>query len=63
MARVLLVSLILLAVPFAGYAAYVRIVRGETQNIWRDAPIVLLAVAGVAVAVIGLIGMMSLTGY
>ena len=63
MARVLLVSLLLLAVPFAAYAAYFRFVRGETENVWREAPIVLLAVVGVAIAVIGLIGMMSLTGY
>jgi hypothetical protein len=64
MARVLFIALVLLFLPFLVYAAYVRVVRRvESENIWYDAPIVPLAIIGVALAVVGLIGMMSLTGF
>jgi hypothetical protein len=64
MARVLFIALVLLFLPFLVYAAYVRVVRRvESENIWYEAPIVPLAIIGVALAVVGLIGMMSLTGF
>lgn len=64
MARVLFVALVLLFLPFLVYAGYMRVVRRvENENIWYDAPIVPLAIVGVALAVVGLIGMMSLTGF
>lgn len=63
MARVLIISILLLAVPFIVYAGYVKITDAGRQNMWQEAPVVMLAVIGVAIAVAGLIGMMALTGF
>lgn len=63
MARVLIISILLLVTPFIAYAGYVKIADAGRRNVWRDAPVVMLAVIGVAIAVAGLIGMMSLTGF
>lgn len=63
MARVLIISILLLAVPFIVYVGYIKITDSGRQNIWQDAPVVMLAVFGVVIAVAGLIGMMSLTGF
>lgn len=63
MARVFLISIFLLILPFflyGGYATYVR--RNGGTFSWDDAPIVWLALAGVVLAVGGLIGLVSLTG-
>lgn len=63
MARVFLISMFLLGLPFflyGGYGAYVRRKGGAFS--WSDAPIVWLALAGVILAVGGLIGLVSLTG-
>ncbi len=65
MLRVLLISLFFLALPFIGYAVWFRIYRkgSQTATMWRDAPIVELSIAGVVLAVTGLVGMMALTGF
>ncbi len=64
MARVLLISLALLFLPFLLYGGYYKLTRRDEENIyfWRDAPIVWLGVAGVALAVTGLIGLVYMTG-
>lgn len=64
MARVFLISLVLLFLPFIVYAGYLKLARRgeESGNIWRDAPVIWLAVIGVVLAVAGLIGLMSSTG-
>ncbi|MDH3581329.1 MAG: DUF6111 family protein [Hyphomicrobiales bacterium] len=64
MARVFLISLALLVLPFILYAGYAKFARRgeESGQIWRDAPIVWLGVTGVILAVAGLIGLVQLTG-
>lgn len=64
MLRVLIISLLLLSLPFLVYVAYFKVTRSGSEEgfMWRDAPVIWLAVAGVAVAVAGLIGLMQLTG-
>jgi hypothetical protein len=63
MARVLLISLFLFFMPFLLYGGFRRLVRKEKgEHMWRDAPIVGLALAGVALAIAGLIGMVYMTG-
>lgn len=64
MARVFLISLALLVLPFILYGGYFKFTRRgeENQHIWRDAPIVLLGGVGVTLAVAGLIGLVYLTG-
>ncbi len=63
MARVFLISLFLFILPFILYGGFFRFVRGgEKNNFWRDVPIVWLALAGVSLAVAGLIGLVYLTG-
>lgn len=63
MARVFLISLALLVLPFVLYGGYYKLTRRGEENryIWRDAPIVWLCVAGVILAVAGLIGLVQLT--
>ena len=65
MLRVLLISLFFLALPFIGYAVWFRIYRSGSrmETMWRDAPIVELAIAGVVLAVTGLVGLMAATGF
>ena len=65
MLRVLLISLFLLAAPFVVYVVWFRIYRNgsKTETMWRDAPIVELSIAGVVLAVTGLVGLMALTGF
>lgn len=63
MARVFLISIFLLVLPFflyGGYAAYMR--RNGGTFTWNEAPVIWLALAGVALAVGGLIGLVFLTG-
>lgn len=65
MLRVLLISLFLLAIPFIAYALYCRFVQaGEEKgaDIWQDAPVVQLAIVGVVLAIVGLVGLVQLTG-
>ena len=64
MARVFLISLALLVLPFVLYGGYYKLTnRGEeNRHIWRDAPIVWLGAAGVVLAVAGLVGLVQMTG-
>lgn len=63
MARVFFISLVLLVLPFLVYDGYTRFVRGmKKENAWHDAPVVELGLAGVALAVAGLVGMVYMTG-
>lgn len=64
MARVFLISLALLVLPFVLYGGYFKLTRRgeENQYIWRDAPIVWLGVVGVTLTVAGLISLVYLTG-
>ncbi len=64
MARVFLISILLLVLPFVVYIGYYKLTRSgeESRYIWRDAPIIWLGVTGVVLAVIGLIGLVQLTG-
>ncbi|GAB4240368.1 MAG: hypothetical protein Kow0032_27980 [Methyloligellaceae bacterium] len=68
MARVFLISLVLLFLPFIGYALWWKFVRAaDTEEeddiaMLSEAPIVLLMLAGVALAVAGLIVLVYSTG-
>jgi hypothetical protein len=63
MARVILISAVLLALPFLFYGGYIRYFRGlEKEDIWHDAPIVELGVTGVMLAIAGLVVMVYMTG-
>jgi hypothetical protein len=54
MLRVILFNLLLFAVPFAGYAAYVWLRRrAVVGGVFDDAPIVWLAAAGLVLVIAG----------
>jgi len=64
MARVFLISLFLLFLPFIAYGGWQKFMRGKNDNsiIWRDAPVVWIMLCGVVFAIAGLIGMVYSTG-
>ena len=64
MIRVLVIQLLLFALPFALYAGYLVLVRGEpaTGELWPMMPRVQLTVAGLILTIAGLLALATFSG-